>query len=79
MPENDHSTPVRVYSSYIQSDVIAAKMILEENQIEFFTQNEDVAAVYPIPGMGDIDFFVDANDVEKARAVLAPLIEGEKK
>lgn len=78
MTERDHSAPVKVYSSFIQSDVIAAKMILEENQIEFFTQNEDVAAIYPIPGMGDIDFFVNVTDVEKARDVLAPLIKGEK-
>lgn len=76
MTEQDHSTPVKIYSSYIQSDVIAAKMILEENTIEYFTQNEDVAAIYPIPGMGNIDFFVNAKDVGKARAALAPLIKG---
>lgn len=79
MDKKDHSTPVKVYSSYIMSDVIAAKMILQEQKIEYFTQNEEVAAIYPIPGLGNIDFFVDRKDVEKARAALAPLIEGDKK
>lgn len=77
MDERDHSTPVRVYSSYIQSDVIAAKMILQEQKIEYFTQNEEVAAIYPIPGLGSIDFFVNRKDFEKARTALAPLIKGE--
>lgn len=77
MTEQDHSPPVKVYSSYIQSDVIAAKMILEERGIEYFTQNEDVAAIYPIPGMGNVDFFVNVKDVGKARAALAPLIQGD--
>ncbi len=77
MTQKDHSAPVKVYSSYIQSDVIAAKMILQENEIEYFTQNEEVAAIYPIPGMGNIDFFVNRKDFDKARAVLAPLIQGD--
>lgn len=76
--DKQHASPVKVYSSYIQSDIIAAKMILEHEQIEFFTQNEDVASLYPIPGMGNVDFFVSESDFEKARNILAPLIQGEK-
>lgn len=74
--DKGHESPVKVYSSFIQSDIITAKMILEQEQIEFFTNNEEVAAVYPIPGMGSVDFFVSQGDVAKAREVLEPLIKG---
>jgi hypothetical protein len=74
---NRHSPPVKVFSSFIQADVITAKMILQQEEIEYFTKNESVASVYPIPGLGNVDFFVDENDAKKAREVLAPLIEGE--
>lgn len=76
--DKQHEDPVKVYSSFIQSDIISAKMILEQEQIEYFTQNEDVASIYPIPGLGNVDFFVSESDLEKARSVLAPLIEGDK-
>lgn len=78
MAEKGHEDPVKVYSSFIQSDIIAAKMILQEEEIEYFTQNENVASVYPIPGIGNVDFFVNKGDVDKARQALAPLIEGDK-
>ena len=73
-----HAPPVKVFSSFIQADIITAKMILQQEEIEFFTRNENVASVYPIPGLGNVDFFVDGNDVKRAREALAPLIEGEK-
>ncbi|HQT90727.1 MAG TPA: DUF2007 domain-containing protein [Candidatus Kryptobacter bacterium] len=78
MTEHIPSNRVKVYSTFVQSDVIFAKMILQQEQIEYFTQNEDVAAVYPIPGMGNVDFFVAESDFERARLVLEPLMKGNE-
>ncbi len=76
--DDKHSPPVKVFSSFVQADIITAKMILQQEEIEYFTRNENVASVYPIPGLGNVDFFVAGSDEKRARDVLAPLIEGEK-
>lgn len=68
----------KVFSSYIQSDIINAKMMLENAEIGYYTQNENFAALYPLPGVGNVDFFVDQADVPKARQALASLIQGRK-
>ncbi len=77
MSGKKHDDPVKVFSSFIQSDIITAKMILQQEEIEYFTRNEDVASIYPIPGMGDVEFYVNQADAQKAREVLAPLIDGD--
>jgi hypothetical protein len=76
MTEHMSSNRVKVFSTFVQSGVISARMILGREQIEYFTQNEDVSAVYPIPGMGNVDFFVGERDYERARHALEPLIKG---
>ena len=60
------SQSVRVFSSYIQSDIVTPKMTLVHDRIEFHTKNETLARLYPIAGAGDVDFFVDASEDENA-------------
>ncbi len=69
---------MKVFSSYIQSDIIGAKMALENEEIGYFTQNENFASLYPSPGVGNVDFFVDEVDAQKARKALSSLIRGSK-
>ena len=78
MSENKSGRSVKAISSYIQSDIIGAEMILENEEIGYFTQNENFASLYPSPGLGNVDFFVDERNAPKARRALAPLIEGKK-
>ncbi|MCL4539752.1 MAG: hypothetical protein M1378_09200 [Bacteroidetes bacterium] len=40
MSENKSGRSVKAISSYIQSDIIGAEMILENEEIGYFTQNE---------------------------------------
>ncbi|MCL4510390.1 MAG: DUF2007 domain-containing protein [Bacteroidetes bacterium] len=76
MLKKSEDKQIKVFSTYIQSEIIAAKMALEHEGIEFFTQNEDFASLYPTPGVGDVDFFVYEADFKKARAALSLLIKG---
>ncbi|MCL5267171.1 MAG: DUF2007 domain-containing protein [Bacteroidetes bacterium] len=78
MSENKSGRSVKVYSSYIQSDIIGAKMTLENEEIGYFTQNENFAALYPLPGLGSVDFFVDERDAQRARRALTSLIKGSE-
>ncbi len=68
---------VRVYYTFAPTDIINAKMILEHEGIEFYTRNEDFAALYPgADGMATVDFLVNKVDEERARRALKDLIEG---
>jgi hypothetical protein len=74
--EQENQKFVSVFSSFSQSDIISAKMALENEGIEYSTQNENFAAVYPTPGIGTVDFLVEQRDAERARLAFASLIRG---
>ena len=70
---------VRVYYTFILSNIINAKMILGNEGIEYITRNEDFAALYPgVDGMATVDFFVKKADEERAKEALRDLIEGKR-
>ena len=75
----DHSQDyVRVYYTFVPTNIINAKMILESQEIQYITRNEDFAALYPgVDGMSTVDFLVKKTDEERAKNVLKELIEGE--
>jgi len=77
---NDQSSFVRVFSTFAQTDIINAKMALENAEIEYYTKNETFASLYPgADGLATVDFMVDEKDAEEARTALKDLIEGNRR
>lgn len=69
---------VRVYYTFVPTEIINAKMILEHDGIEYLTRNENFAALYPgADGMATVDFLVKKADEERAKGALKDLIEGK--
>ncbi len=76
--KNISSDYVRVYYTFVPSDIINAKMILDKEGIEYFTRNEHFASLYPgADGMATVDFLVKESDEKTAREALRDLIEGK--
>lgn len=76
---NISSDYVRVYYTFVPSDIINAKMILEKEGIEYFARNEHFASLYPgADGMATVDFLVKKSDERRAREALRDLIEGKR-
>ncbi|HUI31828.1 MAG TPA: DUF2007 domain-containing protein [Candidatus Acidoferrales bacterium] len=70
---------VRVYYTFVPSEIINAKMILDKEGIEYITSNENFAALYPgADGMATVDFLVKEKDEERAKEVLRDLIQGKR-
>ncbi len=70
---------VRVYYTFVPTNIINAKMILEKEEIEYFTRNENFASLYPgADGMATVDFLVNKADETRARSALKELIEGKR-
>jgi len=68
---------VRVYSTFVPTNIINAKMILGKEDIEYITRNENFASLYPgADGMATVDFLVKKSDEDKAKLALRELIEG---
>ena len=68
---------MRVYRTFRPAEVMLAKMHLEGEGIPFATGNEYFSSLYPsADGMASVEILVDRNDVERARAVLDPLLKG---
>jgi len=68
---------VRVYSTFVPSEIINAKMILDKVGIRYFTRNENFASLYPgADGMASVDFLVNKTDEQRAKEALKDLIEG---
>lgn len=69
---------VRVYYTFAPANIINAKMILQHEGIEYYTRNEDFAALYPgADGMATVDFLVNRADEARAKKALKDLIEGK--
>ena len=63
--------PVVVYSNFVQSQLLLAKMALDREGIRYETTNENIAALYPgADGMATIDLVVDESDMERAKEAL---------
>jgi len=81
VPSRDSNIPpgfVRVYSTFVQSQIVVAKLALESEGIEFFTRGETWAGVYPgLDGMATVDFLVKKEDAAEATEALKSLIEGK--
>ena len=76
---NHNYNPVKVYSTFVPSDLLLAKMVLEREGIRYETRNENFAALYPgADGLATVDILVEETDVEKAGEILRPFIEGKK-
>ena len=76
---NHNYNPVKVYSTFVPSDLLLAKMVLEQEGIQYETRNENFAALYPMAdGLGTVDILVDKADVERAGKILKPFIKGKK-
>ena len=54
----------------IQKNKIKLSSFLEENGIQCMLTNENVAAVYPIPNIGEIRILVFESDFDRAHALL---------
>ncbi len=77
--QNIPSDYVRVYYTFIPTEIINAKMILEREGIEYFTRNENFAALYPgADGMATVDFLVQKADEARAKEILRDLIKGSR-
>lgn len=78
MTKGEYGDYVVVFRTYLQTNIINAKMNLESHGIKYFTRNETFAGIYPnLDGMSTVEFFVKKEDEEEAKEVLKDLINGE--
>lgn len=68
METNDKLVLLETFENNI--DASMARQFLEENEIACMLTNENVAAVYPIPNVGEIRMMVFEKDYDRARALL---------
>jgi len=69
---------VRVFSTFVPTEIINAKMILEKEGIQYFTRNEKFASLYPgADGRASVDFLIKKTEEPRAKEVLKDLIEGK--
>ncbi|MGN0206220.1 MAG: DUF2007 domain-containing protein [Muribaculaceae bacterium] len=68
MDTNDKLVLLETFEDIMQASI--AYQILEENEIACMLTNENVAAVYPIPNVGEIRMMVFEKDYDRARAML---------
>jgi hypothetical protein len=67
-PEFTFASPVEVYSTYLQSDIVFVKSILEGEGIPFFFQGE--SAILMAMAGSYARLFVDASDVDRVKELL---------
>lgn len=68
MKTNDKLVLLETFENNI--DASMARQFLEENEIACMLTNENVAAVYPIPNVGEIRMMVFEKDYDRAHALL---------
>ena len=68
METNDKLVLLETFENNI--DASMTRQFLEENGIACMLTNENVAAVYPIPNVGEIRMMVFEKDYDRARALL---------
>ena len=77
--QNNTEDYIKVFFTFVPTAIINAKMILDKEGIEYFTRNEDFAALYPgADGMATVEFWVSRNDEKSAKEALRDLIEGSQ-
>lgn len=76
METNDKLVLLETFENNI--DASMARQFLEENEIACMLTNENVAAVYPIPNVGEIRMMVFEKDYDRARALLDEAVSEPK-
>jgi len=77
MEQSNHDyNPVKIYSSFRQSGLVLAKMVLEREGIKYEMSNENFGGLYSgSVGIGTVDIYVDEKDAERAKEALKSQFE----
>ena len=76
MEQNHEYKPIRVYSTFNQTELLIVKGVLDLEGIPYETKNEIFASLFPgANGLATIDILVDKTDAERAGEILGPFIK----